>query len=128
MSEPLEFDTPRLAAAVEALSADAIDRLPFGVIGLDPSGKVRVYSKTEARQSGMKERPVLNRVFFLDVAPCMDNDYCKGRIERARAAGTLDIAFTFIGDFSDRNRQLSVRVQSAADGGLWIFHKRDGVT
>ena len=118
MSEPLEFDTPRLAAAVEALSADAIDRLPFGVIGLDPSGKVRVYSKTEARQSGMKERPVLNRVFFLDVAPCMDNDYFKGRIERARAAGTLDIAFTFIGDFSDRNRQLSVPVQSAADGGL----------
>lgn len=124
MSKPPDFDTPKLAEAIEALSPAELDQLPFGVIGLDPHGVVRVYSGTEARLSGRGTRPTLGKEFFVDVAPCMDNGYFKGRIEKARAAGTLDIRFSFVGDFSDRNRELTVRVQSAKDGGTWIFHKR----
>jgi photoactive yellow protein len=119
-----EFDQPLLARAVEALTTDEIDVLPFGVIGLDQAGVVRLYSKTEARLSGRKSRPTEGLLFFTDVAPCMDNEYFKGRIEKAIKAGTLDIAFTHVGDFVDRERELSVRVQSAADGGIWIFHQR----
>ncbi len=126
MSLP-QFDTPKLAEAIEALSADEIDQLPFGVIGLDPQGVVRVYNKTEAKLSGYGTKPSQGKVFFTDMAPCMDNGYFKGRIEKARAAGTLDITFTFVGDFSDRNRELTVRVQSARDGGIWIFHHRAGL-
>ena len=55
----------------------------------------------------------------------MDNGYFKGKIDAARASGALDIEFTFVGDFSDRSRELTVRVQSAKDGGTWICHKRD---
>jgi photoactive yellow protein len=124
MSDLPDFETPRLAEAVEALTQAQIDVLPFGVIGLDPQGVVRLYSKTEATMSGWGTRPTLVRDFFTDVAPCMNNDYFRGRIDKARAAGKLDIRFTFVGDFSDRNRELTVRVQSAKDGGTWIFHKR----
>jgi photoactive yellow protein len=119
-----EFNLPMLARAVEALTTDEIDVLPFGVIGLDQEGVVRLYSKTEARLSGRKSRPTEGLLFFTDVAPCMDNEYFRGRIDKALKAGTLDIAFTHVGDFSDRERELSVRVQSAADGGVWIFHQR----
>ena len=124
MSKLPDFDTPRLADAIEELSADEINQLPFGVIGLDQDGRVRAYSKTEATLSGFGNRPILGKSFFTDVAPCMDNGYFKGKIDKARAAGRLDIRFSFIGDFSDRNRELTVRVQSAKDGGIWIFHKR----
>ena len=124
MSNTPTFDTPRLAEAVEALTPEEIDRLPFGVIGLDPSGVVRIYSRTEARLSGRGDAPTHGKVFFTDVAPCMDNGYFKGLIDKARASGKLDISFSFIGDFSDRNRELTVRVQAAKDGGTWIFHKR----
>jgi photoactive yellow protein len=119
-----DFDTPQLAAAVEALLPEHIDQLPFGVIGLDPHGIVRVYNRTEAELSGHKSRPAMGKDFFVDIAPCMDNGYFKGRIDKARAAGTLDIRFTFVGDFADRDRELTVRVQSAKDGGTWIFHRR----
>jgi photoactive yellow protein len=119
-----DFNQAVLARAIESLTSDELDLLPFGVIGLDPAGVVRVYNKTEARLSGRKARPTQGLSFFTEIAPCMNNDYFKGRIEKARLAGTLDIAFTFVGDFNDRNRELSVRVQSAADGGLWIFHRR----
>ena len=122
-----DFDTPKLADAVEALSLADIDRLPFGVIGLDPQGAVRVYSATEARLSGYGNRPVIGRTFFTEIAPCMDNGHFRGLIEKARKQGTLDIRFTFIGDFSDRSRELTVRVQAAKDGGTWIFHHRAGM-
>lgn len=122
--EQLSFDTPALAEAIETMSADDIDRLAFGVIGLDPEGTVRVYNETEARLSGRKGRPTEGKMFFGDVAPCMNNSYFKGRIDKALSSGTLDIEFTFVGDFSDRNRELRVRVQSAKDGGIWIFHQR----
>jgi photoactive yellow protein len=118
------FETPMLAEAVEALPLDHIDQLPFGVIGLDSQGIVRVFNRTEAEKSGFKGRPAIGKEFFIDVAPCMNNSYFKGRIDKAIASGTLDVRFTFVGDFSDRNRELAVRVQGAKDGGTWIFLRR----
>jgi hypothetical protein len=55
----------------------------------------------------------------------MDNDHYRGRIAQAMARGTLDLEFTHIGDFEDRERELTVRVQSASDGGYWVFMRRD---
>ena len=127
MNDLPDFSTPKLAEAVQGLSIEDIDRLPFGVIGLDSSGVVRVFNKAEARLSGLSDREAHGRLFFVDIAPCMDNGYFKGRIDKARAAGTLDIAFNFIGDFEDRAREISVRAQSSSDGGIWIFHHRIGV-
>lgn len=118
------FDAPNLAAALDAMSVEAIDELPFGVIGLDPHDKVRTYNRTEARLSGYKSRPAVGRTFFVDVAPCMNNGYFKGRIDQARQRGTLDVRFSFIGDFNDRQRELIVRALAAKDGGIWICHLR----
>jgi photoactive yellow protein len=118
------FETPRLAEAVERLSLEDLDRLPFGVTGLDPDNVVRVRNRAENEQSGFADRAALGRLYFVDVAPCLNNGYFKGRIDKARRDGTLDIAFSFVGDFSDSGRELFVRAQSASDGGCWIFIKR----
>ena len=123
-----EFETNNLAGALEALTEEEIDHLPFGVIGIDPEGVVRVFSKAEAKLSGYGARPTLGKVFFTDIAPCMANSHFKGRIDKARAAGALNISFTFIGDFEDSNRELSIRVQSAKDGGTWIAIKRENLS
>lgn len=119
-----DFDTPRLVDAIEALPSDQLDLLPFGAIKLDPQGVVVAYNAAEAQQSGRSGKPTVGKLFFVDVAPCMDNGYFKGRIDKAVKAGTLDLSFTFVGDFTDRDRELSVRVQAAKDGGMWIFHRR----
>lgn len=118
------FDTDRLAEAVEALSPEELDLLPFGVTGLDTEGVVRVCNRAEKEFSGYADRAALGRLYFVDVAPCLNNGYFKGRIDKARRDGTLDICFSFVGDFSDSERELSVRAQSASDGGLWIFIER----
>jgi photoactive yellow protein len=121
------FDTPRLARAVERLLSPAIDRLPFGAIRLDPEGRVTFYSATERRLSGY-HGVGLGQSFFAEMAPCMDNDEFRGRIDAARAAGRLDIAFGYVSHMpsGQRDVELDVRVQSASDGGCWVFLKREG--
>jgi photoactive yellow protein len=121
-----DFNDPELALTVETLTEEEIDALPFGAIRLDESGVVRFFSRAERRQSGYGERPAPGLDFFTKIAPCMANDDFRGRIERARAAGKLDIEFSHVGDFADLDRELSVKVQSASDGGYWIFLKREG--
>lgn len=120
------FDTPRLARAIEQLPATAIDTLPFGVIRLDAEGRVTLYNATERRLSGY-QGTVLGESFFGVIAPCMDNEEFRGRIDAARTAGRLDIAFGYVSDMpgGQRNVALDIRVQSAADGGVWVFLQRE---
>jgi photoactive yellow protein len=125
-SQSASFDAPDLARRIESLSREEIDALPFGVIGIAADGTVRLYNATEARQSGFGGRPALGQTFFTDIAPCMNTPVFRGRIEQAMAAGTLEMTMTHIGDFADRRRELLVRVQSAHDGGLWMFILRGG--
>jgi photoactive yellow protein len=123
-ADPISFDQADLARAVEQLTTDVIDVLPFGVVKLDANGQVLFYSQREGQQSGRGMRPVIGMGFFTDIAPCMDNPSFKGRIEAAMASGTLDAEFSHVGDFSDRDRELQVRAQSATDGGVWLFLRR----
>ena len=120
------FETPRLARAVERLPATAIDMLPFGVIRLDAAGRVTLYNATERRLSGYRGA-VLGESFFDAIAPCMDKEEFRGRIDTARMAGRLDIAFGYVSDMPSGQREvgLDVRVQSAADGGVWVFLQRE---
>jgi photoactive yellow protein len=120
----VDYDDPQLARTIEALPPAIVDALPFGAIRLDRSGVVQNYREAERRLSGSGERPRLGIDFFATVAPCMNTPEYRGRIERAIAAGDLDLRFDYVGDFADRSRELEVRIQSAAAGGYWIFMRR----
>lgn len=119
-----DFDMPDLAKAIERMPAADIDSLPYGVIHLDARGVVTSFSRREAELSGFHPARAVGMAFFKDVAPCMDGPELRGRIEAAMVAGTLDAEFTHIGDFSDRDREVCIRAQSAAGGGVWLFIKR----
>lgn len=123
MPAPVDFAAPDLAAHIEQLSQFELDRLPFGVILLDRAGNVLFYSQTEAEQSGYGKVPLGQNLFA--VSNCMGSDDFRGRIRRAMAEGTVDLAFDMQGDYDDPGRVLHVRVQSARQGGLWICISRD---
>jgi photoactive yellow protein len=123
-AESVDFNAPDLAARVEQLSQDVLDRLPFGVILLDRDGMVLFYSATEARQSGYAGSPMGQN--FFTVSRCAGMDDFRGRIMRAQEAGPVDLEFGWPGDYANPNRELRIRVQSSRPGGVWLFIERDG--
>jgi photoactive yellow protein len=113
-----------LRAWIEGLPPSRIDELPFGVIRLDRAGKVVLFSRVEAMQSGFGDRPAIGRTFFTELAPCMGAPAFMERLARAEREGALDITFESVGDFADADRELRVRVISASDRGTWVFLQR----
>ena len=124
MAASTHFDDPDVVRTLEVLSRGEIDALPFGVIGLSATGEVRVYSRSEAQQSGFGTRRALGLPFFSAIAPCMDQPHFRGRIEQAARQGTVDLEIGHTGDFEDPARFIRVRVCSASDGGLWLLTMR----
>ena len=118
------FEAQDLAAQVEAMSEAELDALPYGVIKLDAGGVVAVYSRAEAQLSGRKKRPAVGLDFFSEVAPCMASPQMRGRVDAAKARGSVDVEIGWIGDFKDPNGEIRIRVMSAGDGGLWLFMNR----
>ncbi len=117
------FDDGDLATTLDALSEAERDALPFGVIGLDREGTVRVYSRPEAEQSGRGARPTVGLPYFDRIAPCMRESGLEGRIHASLAEGTLDLEFGHTGDFDDVSRLLRIRAVSGRDG-VWLAIQR----
>lgn len=119
-----DFDHPDLARIIEALDRRVVDSLPFGATLINEAGMVEYYSQAESRLSGRGDRATVGLGFFTDIAPCFDNPDFLGRIERARKNGEIDIEFGYVGDFDDADKEVRIRVQSASNGGFWIFNLR----
>jgi photoactive yellow protein len=122
-SASVDFNAPDLAARIEQLSQYELDNLPFGVILIDADGGVLFYSQTEARLSGYGEIPIGKNLF--EISPCLGGDDFRGRLKRAREQGGVDLDIGWPRDFANPTRELRIRVQSARQGGMWIFVERD---
>jgi photoactive yellow protein len=119
----IDFDAPDLSARIEKLSLAQLDTLSFGVVRLDREGVIVVYSATEARQSGYGSQPLGEN--FYEIARCAGKNDFHGKIIRAQEDGKVDLEFAWPGDYDDPKREVRVRVQSARQGGVWMFMQRD---
>jgi PAS domain-containing protein len=119
----VDFNAPDLAARIEALSQHELDSLPFGVILLDRDCVVRFYSATEARMSGYGTVPLGQNMF--DVSRYAYRDDLRDRVMRAIEEAPADLEFAWPGDPTDPRREMRIRVQTARNGGVWIFIDRD---
>lgn len=124
IAAPFEFEAKDIASRLAALAPTELDALPFGVVQLDPEGRVIYFSATEAEQSGFLAQRALGRTFFTSVAPCIGTPAFRKRIAKASAEGTLDIQFEQVGDFADPRRVMQVRVLSDTKRGLWVLLRR----
>ena len=66
---------------LEAASAEEIDRLNFGVIGLTRSGVVELFSEPESRMAGVRQEETIGARFFSEIGRCMNNKRVAGRFE-----------------------------------------------
>ena len=81
---------------LDAADAAALDRLAFGVVGLDAEGRTQAYNHCECRLAGLSRESVLNQVFFLTTGICMNNFLVAQRFEDEPSLDvTLDYVLTF---------------------------------
>jgi len=116
-----------LQARLDDLASDAFDALPFGAIQVDAQGIIHRYNAMESRLSGRQAGCVIGRDFFREVAPCTNIPSFEGRFRDGVAAGSLDVAFSFVFDFMMAPVKVEVRMMAAAlPGRYWILVKKLG--
>ena len=109
----MQFDSPSLLRLLLEADDQALDTLPFGVVGMDLNGTVRRYNRFESDLSGMRPETVIGRHFFTEVAPCTNNFMVAGRYDGEE---TLDEALDYV--FTYRMAPTKVRLRLLKDTAL----------
>ena len=89
----MEIDDADALARLEASTAEDLDRETFGVVRLDAGGRVVAYNACESARAGLSSGRVIGRLFFTDVAPCMNNHLVG---DRFREEPELDVALDYL--------------------------------
>lgn len=70
----MEFNAPAILPWIaQQARINALDALPFGVIGFDEDDIVTHYNRVEAEAAGLRVDQTMGRDLFVEVAPCMNN-------------------------------------------------------
>ena len=118
----MDFDDPAGLAKLEAMSAQGLDDLAFGVVRMRSDGEVVEYNTLESSMAGLSKERVLARNFFTDIAPCTNNYMVAERfLSEPELDATLDYIFTL------RMKPTAVRLRllrSATAVHMYLLVKR----
>ncbi len=115
----MELLSDDLHAWLDEAADDALDTLPFGVIGLDSEGRVARYSNYEARMAGLAASEVVGRHFFDEIGRCMNNGMVAKRFNDALASGeALDATIDYVFAFRDAITPVKLRLLSTPNSPL----------
>ncbi|HEX6160995.1 MAG TPA: PAS domain-containing protein [Thermoanaerobaculia bacterium] len=119
----IDVDPDSLLGEVGLLTAEELDRLPFGAIQLDPNGFVLAYNHTEELISGRKREDVVGKNFFTDVAPCTRVRKFYGAFQNGVDRKTLNEVFDFTFRFPGAPRDVRIRMiySGSPRPAVWIF-------
>ncbi|MEM1182973.1 MAG: PAS domain-containing protein [Acidobacteriota bacterium] len=108
--------------AVDELSEDEFDDLPFGAIRLDAGGVVTHYNGAEAKISGRQKGDVIGRNFFTEVAPCTDVQSFAGRFREGVEREDLNHVFPYTFDVEMRPTEVWIRLYYSKNRRTaWVF-------
>jgi photoactive yellow protein len=118
--DPVGLITERLA--VERLSEDEFNTLPFGAIQLDEEGRILRYNNYESKLSGIKQDMALGKHFFTELAPCTNVKEFYGRFKEGVARRKLYEKFRY--HFSFKRDPIDVTITlyySDLTSSIWVF-------
>ena len=104
---------------LDTLSADDLDRLDLGVIGLDPTGRILTFNDAASTLSGFSRDAVMGRNYFREVAPGTNTPGFFGRFLSGHRRGTFDESFEFVFGRLPQPLRARVRLQSGQAHG-WL--------
>lgn len=123
--EMIKFGADDIENSLAKMSGAQVDKLAFGAIQLDASGKILQYNAAEGDITGRSPGQVIGRNFFRDVAPCTDRPEFRGRFDEGVKNGNLSTLFEYTFDYEMKPTRVKVHMKKAlADDTYWVFVKR----
>ena len=111
--------------AMSKLGQNDVDKLAFGAIQLDDSGKILQYNAAEGAITGRDPKAVIGKNFFTDVAPCTKTPQFYGRFQEGVKSKNLNVMFEYTFDYNMKATKVKVHMKRALTGDSnWIFVKR----
>lgn len=101
---------PEKSERLDDLDDEALDQLPYGVVGLDVEGRITRYNLAEARLARLDRQAVLGEMFFVKVAPCTATDAFQGRVQRFLESGAASDAFPYFFDFRFGGQEVQIEL------------------
>lgn len=111
LNETLQFEAISLED-LETMDGTQRDRLPFGVIGMQPDTIADVYNATESQMSGVDPGYVLGVPFFETIGQCMNNFMVAQRFEDEEE---LDDIVPYVLTLRMRPQRVRLRLLASAD-------------
>jgi photoactive yellow protein len=122
MTVPYPQDQQALLEAADHMSPADLDKLPYGMIQLDGSGRIMKYNAVESRLASLDQQQQLGRNFFSEVAPCTKVQAFYGRFKEGVVREQLDTTFTFHFAFKQSPRDVTVRMlYSRRTRSVWVM-------
>ena len=125
---PRPIDDADLAAKADDLTAAELDRLPFGMIQIDATGRILKFNAVESRLAALDQQQQIGKHFFTQVAPCTKVQAFYGRFKEGVMQEQLDTTFSFHFAFRQNPRDVMVRLfYSRRTRSVWVMiSDRDG--
>ena len=116
------LDPNALLTAADTMSPDELDRLPYGMIQLDATGRILRFNAVESRLSSLPQQQQLGKHFFTEVAPCTKVQEFYGRFKEGVLRESLDTSFQFHFAFKQNPRDVTVRLfYSRRTQSVWVM-------
>ena len=121
----IAFGKTDIDNVLNKLSNVEIDKLAFGAVQLDASGKILKYNAAEASITGRNAGSVIGSNFFTEVAPCTNAPNFKGVFDAGVKSGDLNTLFEYVFDYNMAPTKVKIHMKKAISGDtFWIFVKR----
>jgi photoactive yellow protein len=119
----LLFTDPEMGRFLGGLNEVQLDSVPFGIVGLSAENVVEQYNTHESQYGGLSRESVLNRPFFTDIAPCMNNYLVA---ERFNEPAPLDITMPYVLTYRMRPTPVRLRLlRCLGPSRRWILIDRE---
>lgn len=106
---------------VDELTPEELNKLPYGVIQLDPTGKVLQYNEIEATLARLDPADVVGKNFFAQVAPCTRVREFHGLFLEGVARKRLSETFAFVFKFAHGWRAVDISMMySEKSHTVWL--------
>ncbi|WP_396202443.1 PAS domain-containing protein [Gemmatimonas sp.] len=106
----------------DTMSTEELDKLPYGMIQLDATGRILNYNAVESKLASLKKEDAIGKQFFTEIAPCTKVQDFYGRFKEGVIHESLDTSFRFHFAFKQNPRDVTVRLlYSRRTRTVWVL-------